>query len=1148
MKHFGSRLKKKFEKKGKDDKISPEDYEHLRIENEELKEHLEEVEGNLELAKATERFNAGHLAELPKLQAELQSCREELESRIQSEQESSSSQDEAMLASQTKHSELEAQMAASEERHKAMQLRLAAEVTSKDSVANDAKAKLSQVEKALAALREESAESANEVIEMRQKISELHAKLSSTEEEEQVLRNAALHHDEAVNELRSAVSKAKEDAVSSSNEAESADTSLVAVLRAEIAEQESNAKQELENLRSELLSGSAADGTTDLSFSTYEVVQPDHRDECQAEHLESQIRDLQSEVSKSEALVAALQSQLQLAEVRASASQQLDGQDDSSLRTCVPADVGGSAEREVSAHYDEVRRLLEELQHTKDENFELINGQAEHAMGLQEARDTNATLEARLLILEAQVAESSQAATSHVVAHDGDDSAILETHTEATLASTSAEESHHSDEKLREKLEVLESEVADLTRKASEQSEAADERLVESEARQQEADDALERSEAQRTSQQLALVDAQCECDAMRQELAEKSELVTEQATGRANVLVLELAEKDVTCASLEERCQSLDQGKEEAAKASEELEAKLREELQEAAEATSSTEATLNEELVHKNEELSAASNIGKEEASENVQLQQEVAKHEARIEHSEVLLQELRNELEQAKASPVHVQPDLDENSPILHDLRMELLEEKRRYASAEFKQAVDPNEVERLHEELLDETNAVQIFLQMDEDGGKEQIRIMQNECSKLKDDLRRANARANFLEADNAVKHEETLASRMHRPTAEFGKSRSCVGARDADVSATQSTSGGIPRERQLTFAKFPDLDGSDTMLSDKAAFEEPSQDFKPPPRTKSGVQKAVSWVDEPAKNPWDDEVRNDEQPNNPWNDEVRVDERAENPWDDEVLGTATLSDSHDSSKLGMSPQRLSVDTVPREEYLLEVQACCRAREEAAQCANKQNGIESDVAHELQLAKRALADEEAKSRRLCEHALRAEQSRRSLYHEILEDYKSTDKDADLMKLAQLVGRAAKAIAAVSAVAPRLAPAVFSPAQEPHAETSSAAISRTPASPRPVHQEALSGIQGAPGRPDGRPPRSPRLPGSGDTQNRTVSPSRIPALPYCQTQPNGPPSTPSFDKAAPHFQEMIKQADAMDTVTPGDIQDINDELSLI
>jgi len=924
--------------------------------------------------------------------------------------------------------------------------------------------------------------------------------------------------------------------------------------------------------------------------------------------------------------------------VLASASQPLDGQDDSRLRTCVPADVGGSAEREVSAHYDEMRRevenLREELEHTKDENFELTTGQAENEMGLHEARDTNASLQARLLALEAQVAESSEAVALHSVARDADESACSvtsETHAAEKRADASDEEAHHRDDKLKERLEALESEVADLTETLSEKNEATDERLTESQAREQDAEDALERSEAQRTSQHLALVDVQYECDAMREELAEKSELVSkltessasvEQVNERSSLLVLELFEKDVTCDSFKETCESLKQellSKEEAAKASEELQelqalqeldirTTLREELEELNTSTTRAAAALHEELSKAQTESSkeledlkeelaresaehlAAVDTGKTEASENVQLQQQVAKHEARIEHSELLMEELQNELEEAKASSSELQPELDENAPIVHDLRMELLQEKRRYAVAEFDRAVDPSEVARLQDELDTAMEEASAFMNLSDNDdlsdAMKQIKDLQIQCSKLKEDLRCATARADLRVVDEAIRHEENdWSSRIHRPTADFGKMRSFAGTLSADDSSPNRKFGGAPRERQQIFAKFDldGLDGNDTMLSDNGAFDQPSQDFNPPPRVKSSVQKAVSFggnrhvviEDKNADNPFNDEV-------NPFSDEVfgsvthATTTEKNNPFDDTAVSTlepegsnpfstmepeggnpfsavlsdreggnpfgAALSDSHHSSQLATSTHKMSDDVVPREEYLLEVQECIRAREEAAHYAKKRDGVDSDVARELQRAQRALADEEAKSRRLCEHALRAEQSRRSLYHEIMEDCKVTDKDTDLVKLAHLVGRAAKAIAAVSAAAPRLAPAVFSPAQDSHAETSSAAISRTPASPRPIHQEALSGIQGAPGRPDGRPPRSPRLPGSGEPQNRSVSP-RVTALPYCQTQ-GGVPCTPSFDKA-PFSEELIKQADDMDTVRHTDFHGLSEDL---
>jgi len=62
--------------------------------------------------------------------------------------------------------------------------------------------------------------------------------------------------------------------------------------------------------------------------------------------------------------------------------------------------------------------------------------------------------------------------------------------------------------------------------------------------------------------------------------------------------------------------------------------------------------------------------------------------------------------------------------------------------------------------------------------------------------------------------------------------------------------------------------------------------------------------------------------------------------------------------------------------------------------------------------------ALAEEKAKSRRLGEHALRAEQSRRQLLHQLAE---VAETEVDLEALAKVAGRAAKSIAIIGHEAP-------------------------------------------------------------------------------------------------------------------------------
>mmetsp|Transcript_136817 Transcript_136817/g.354978 ORF Transcript_136817/g.354978 Transcript_136817/m.354978 type:complete len:1326 (+) Transcript_136817:94-4071(+) len=104
--------------------------------------------------------------------------------------------------------------------------------------------------------------------------------------------------------------------------------------------------------------------------------------------------------------------------------------------------------------------------------------------------------------------------------------------------------------------------------------------------------------------------------------------------------------------------------------------------------------------------------------------------------------------------------------------------------------------------------------------------------------------------------------------------------------------------------------------------------------------------------------------------------------------------------------------------------VEEAACAEAREEAreARRALKEANVVDNDDDEVTQLRRALAEETAKSNRLGKHALRAEESRRRLLHELAED---AEAEADLVALAKVLGRAAKAIATISHEAPMQLP---------------------------------------------------------------------------------------------------------------------------
>jgi len=114
------------------------------------------------------------------------------------------------------------------------------------------------------------------------------------------------------------------------------------------------------------------------------------------------------------------------------------------------------------------------------------------------------------------------------------------------------------------------------------------------------------------------------------------------------------------------------------------------------------------------------------------------------------------------------------------------------------------------------------------------------------------------------------------------------------------------------------------------------------------------------------------------------------------------------------QLAYERQQLAAE---RQQLASERAAYADAREEAertTQALAEANDGGSDV----ERLRMELTEEAAKSRRLLEHALRAEESRRRL---LLELSKDAGADADFAALAKVIGRAAKAIATISREAP-------------------------------------------------------------------------------------------------------------------------------
>lgn len=166
--------------------------------------------------------------------------------------------------------------------------------------------------------------------------------------------------------------------------------------------------------------------------------------------------------------------------------------------------------------------------------------------------------------------------------------------------------------------------------------------------------------------------------------------------------------------------------------------------------------------------------------------------------------------------------------------------------------------------------------------------------------------------------------------------------------------------------------------------------------------------------------------------------------------------------------------------------LQAQAAAQRAEERQQGRPASPGAAADQAalsvatatvEQLQLA---LAEEAAKSRRLGEHALRAEQSRRRLLLELTQD---EEAEADLVALAKVLGRAAKAIATITQEAPTEAMNGLA-----------------------AHSE-LQQIQQLPSRLPPPPQHQPQLQRSQDLATPPVAPKALPQQPRLNRLPAAP-----------------------------------------
>jgi hypothetical protein len=157
---------------------------------------------------------------------------------------------------------------------------------------------------------------------------------------------------------------------------------------------------------------------------------------------------------------------------------------------------------------------------------------------------------------------------------------------------------------------------------------------------------------------------------------------------------------------------------------------------------------------------------------------------------------------------------------------------------------------------------------------------------------------------------------------------------------------------------------------------------------------------------------------------------------ESPLTSPHLGANPFAIESSSSPDADPGQESSAELAQMREALRREENACR---EARAAVDMARGTQTQ---DMQL-RTELSEEVARSRRFCEHAIRAEQSRRLLYQELMSEGErgSGSEDNDLIELSKVIGRAARAIKQVTDAAPKMRP--------PPVE--SASSSSSPARPR-------------------------------------------------------------------------------------------------
>mmetsp|Transcript_46269 Transcript_46269/g.82161 ORF Transcript_46269/g.82161 Transcript_46269/m.82161 type:complete len:1130 (-) Transcript_46269:74-3463(-) len=1099
------------------DKVPIEEYAELQQQIQDLREELDDAAENLQLAKLSARTLEDHF------RSEIDDAKElrssflaseaqvaELESQARAGRGDAAELSSSLAEQRARVAELETQHVATEEQHKAVVSKLAGEAMAKASDADDAKVRLAQLQQTLAEVQAEAGELRKSVAAPALADSLLNGEVDTLRTEVDQLRRAQDKHAVEQEEMRSLSDQLRDLQGCVAGRDKAVAELEVKLQLAEVQQEARHDDAELASIKSELAASNAL--AVSLQSQLDAGAEQRSRSSAEKERDDAQLAVVKLELAERSALVARLQSQLHAAAEETPKSR---GETPKSRGETSRDDVElASVKAELAERSDRVASLQLQLDAAAEEGLRLVDANTTLEEQLQEETEKSTQLSERLdSSVPAVDAEAMKEKAEHTVERSAALLAeVVAFQTECESLRREVDEAAH-----RPNLELL---VEQATGRSAEllaslaASEVLTTELSSAEATAEEANamlrDELKEAEALEASRSQTT-------DELREELARECAGHSAAAAAADNALAAHTALRSEVAEA------------ESAVEDSETCVGKLQAEL--------SRERAGRESETHAANAAQQSLQSGKVHQDEVHALRDELTR-ERRQSNAEVAA--LAAAREQLAAAPM---PDSGS-----HDEIQELLAE-----------------VSDLKYALNVTSEAAACLDDSGEPVGVQEARRFRAECAQLQSELQRSKATAAAASAS---------AMREQRITADFGDAGS--GNRHATLHGgsqlnqqNRSTPSftSCPQEVKAISAKG-DADEKNP-FSDASSEEEeepstgddpPAFTFMPPGRAAPAAAAAqgagnpfgeeafdepdsTNPFQEPAGNPFDlESSQGSPAQRNPF----AADGAADVSRDDlEVLEPQTPSQSLSRGQHGSvdlltndqsTPSFSSKDVAAaqaaaaaevahlraalqsEEEACVEAKAACaEAREEAARGAKRalaaasgaDAGAEAGEVHQL---RRALSDEAAKSRRLCEQALRAEESRRRLLQEMLED---SQAEVDVVQLAKLVGRAAKAIAAVSEVAP-VRPAEQVPVSGmPATSTPAGSPPRSASAPEASASQPGSTPQSATIRTPQRLPCLPGLP-AGSLSDVAVTPSRLQGIPGipgpAARSPRGSMPTPS------------------------------------